>query len=188
MVNFNLKIWGNFSLKICNVYLLVEFKYFQCLLVQFKDLQCLSTWLLILQCLKICVYAYLMQTGVANYEQFLFNFITVKHLFFALPYFRNVSAFDIFTRLYFRDLTYLLLHNMLWRGFYFSLYALANLRKNIYTPSVFCYDEHKKNFDIHFSMKKHKWHMSRLLRRLFWIPPCCVIKNGYFIARTGQFW
>ena len=21
---------------------------------------------------------------------------------------------------------------------------------NIYTPSVFCYDEHKKNFDIHF--------------------------------------
>ena len=26
---------------------------------------------------------------------------------------------------------------------------------NIYTPSVFCYDEHKKNFDIHFSMKKH---------------------------------
>ena len=26
---------------------------------------------------------------------------------------------------------------------------------NIYTPSVFCYDERKKNFDIHFSMKKH---------------------------------
>ena len=26
---------------------------------------------------------------------------------------------------------------------------------NIYTPSVFCYDKHKKNFDIQFSMKRH---------------------------------
>ena len=60
-------------------------------------------------------------------------------------------------------------------------------RSNIYTPSVFCYDEHKKNFDIHFSMKKHTWRMSRLLRRLFWIPPFCVFKNGYFIAKTGKF-
>ena len=59
---------------------------------------------------------------------------------------------------------------------------------NIYTPSVFCYDEHKNNFDIHFSMKKHTWRMSRLLRQLFWISPCCVFKNGYFIAKTGQFW
>ena len=25
----------------------------------------------------------------------------------------------------------------------------------IYTPSVFCYDKHKKNFDIQFSMKRH---------------------------------
>ena len=60
--------------------------------------------------------------------------------------------------------------------------------QNIYTPSVFCYNEHKKNFNIHFSMKKHTWRMSRLLRRLFWIPPCCVFKNGYFIAKRGQFW
>ena len=60
--------------------------------------------------------------------------------------------------------------------------------RNIYTPNVFSYDEHKKNFDIHFSMKKHTWRMSRLLRRLFWIPPCCVFKNGYFIAKMGQFW
>ena len=57
-----------------------------------------------------------------------------------------------------------------------------------YTSSVFCYDKHKKNFDIHFSMKRQAWRMSRLLRRLFWIPPCCVFKNGYFIAKTGQFW
>ena len=27
---------------------------------------------------------------------------------------------------------------------------------NIYTPSVFCYDKHKKNFDIQFSMKRHE--------------------------------
>ena len=27
---------------------------------------------------------------------------------------------------------------------------------NIYTPSVFCYDKHKKNFDIQFSLKRHK--------------------------------
>ena len=53
------------------------------------------------------------------------------------------------------------------------------LLRNIYTPSVFCNDEHKKNFDfdIHFAIKKHAWRMSRLLRRLFWIPPCCVFKT-----------
>ena len=27
---------------------------------------------------------------------------------------------------------------------------------HIYTPSVFCYDKHKKNFDIQFSMKRHE--------------------------------
>ena len=59
---------------------------------------------------------------------------------------------------------------------------------NIYTSSVFCYDEHKKKIDIHFSMKLLSWRMSRLFRRLFWIPPCCVFKNGYFIAKAGQFW
>ena len=26
----------------------------------------------------------------------------------------------------------------------------------IYTPSVFCYDKHKKNFDIQFSLKRHE--------------------------------
>ena len=26
----------------------------------------------------------------------------------------------------------------------------------IYTPSVFCYDKHKKHFDIQFSMKRHE--------------------------------
>ena len=29
------------------------------------------------------------------------------------------------------------------------------LFNNIYTSSVFCYDKHKKNFDIQFSMKRH---------------------------------
>ena len=27
---------------------------------------------------------------------------------------------------------------------------------DIYTPSVFCYDKHKKNFDIQFSLKRHE--------------------------------
>ena len=27
---------------------------------------------------------------------------------------------------------------------------------NIYTPSFFCYDKHKKNFDIQISMKRHE--------------------------------
>ena len=57
---------------------------------------------------------------------------------------------------------------------------------DIYTFSVFCYDKHKKNSDIHFSNKRQAWRMSRLLRRLFWIPPCCVFKNGYFIVKMGQ--
>ena len=46
----------------------------------------------------------------------------------------------------------------------------------------------RTNFDIHFSMKRQAWLMSRLLRRLFWIPHCCVFKNEYFIAKTEQFW
>ena len=57
-----------------------------------------------------------------------------------------------------------------------------------HTPSVFCYDEHKKKNDIHFAMNEHTWRMSPLLRRLFWIPPCCVFENGYSITKTGQFW
>ena len=32
----------------------------------------------------------------------------------------------------------------------------TELQINIYTSSVFCYDKHKKNFDIHFSMKRHE--------------------------------
>ena len=30
------------------------------------------------------------------------------------------------------------------------------LIQNIYTPSVFCYDKHQKNFDIQFSLKRHE--------------------------------
>ena len=33
----------------------------------------------------------------------------------------------------------------------------ASMRlSNIYTPSVFCYDKHKENFDIQFSLKRHE--------------------------------
>ena len=34
---------------------------------------------------------------------------------------------------------------------------------NIYTSSVFCYDKHKKNFDIHFSMKRHEPVLRRIM-------------------------
>ena len=30
------------------------------------------------------------------------------------------------------------------------------IQGNIYTTSVFCYDKHKKNFDIQFSLKRHE--------------------------------
>ena len=58
---------------------------------------------------------------------------------------------------------------------------------NIYASSVFCYDKHKKNFDIHFSMKRPAWRMSRLLPRLFWIPPCCVFKTGTSQPKRDNF-
>ena len=54
--------------------------------------------------------------------------------------------------------------------------------QNIYTSSVFRYDEHKKNFDIHSPIK---------YKRDVWTGGCSecwplCIKNGYFIAKTGQ--
>ena len=36
------------------------------------------------------------------------------------------------------------------------VYVSYSLYDNIYTPSVFCYDKNKKNFDIQFSMKRHE--------------------------------
>ena len=38
----------------------------------------------------------------------------------------------------------------------YDVNKLINLCDNIYTPSVFCYDKHKKNFDIQFSLKRHE--------------------------------
>ena len=58
---------------------------------------------------------------------------------------------------------------------------------NIYTPSVFCYDKHRKNFDIQFSMKRHETVVTtnndarRIMTGVF------CIKNGYFVAKTVQF-
>ena len=40
--------------------------------------------------------------------------------------------------------------------------SFSGLTKNIDTSSVFCYDKHKKNFDIHFSMKRQAIRMSQL--------------------------
>ena len=38
----------------------------------------------------------------------------------------------------------------------YANYLLGLIKSNIYTSSVFCYDKHKKNFDIQFSMKRHE--------------------------------
>ena len=46
-----------------------------------------------------------------------------------------------------------------WDRVLIALFAVAEgwlLLDNIYTPSVFCYDKHKKDFDIQFSMKRHE--------------------------------
>ena len=43
---------------------------------------------------------------------------------------------------------YYIIANLWYQPFFISWY--------IYTSSVFCYDKHKKNFDIHFSMKRHE--------------------------------
>ena len=57
--------------------------------------------------------------------------------------------------------------------------SLANIRKRIFTLPVFSVAMNiRKTFDIHFSMKPFR-DMSRLL---FWIPPCCVFKNGYTLV------
>ena len=60
--------------------------------------------------------------------------ITVKHLLFAWPYFREAITHYLFTRPYFRDLRNLLpksLDNeLLARTLFSRLYALANLREN----------------------------------------------------------
>ena len=56
---------------------------------------------------------------------------------------------------------------------------------NIYTSSVFCCEDHKKNFDIHFFMKPHTWRMRWPFRRLFWIPPWYVLKR-IFLGQNGS--
>ena len=59
---------------------------------------------------------------------------------------------------------------------------------NIYTSSVFCCDEHKKIFDIHF------FHEAAYVTYEMAVPAAVLntalmrIKNGYFLAKTGQFW
>ena len=74
--------------------------------------------------------------------------------------------------------------------FHYKLFCIkaVHLSDNIYTSSVFWYNEHKKNLDIHSSMKTFPWRMGRLFRWLFLITPCGILKHGYFIAKTGQFW
>ena len=49
----------------------------------------------------------------------------------------------------------------------------------IHTSSVLCYYEHKKNFDIHSSMKPFPWRMCRLFRWLL------CIKKRIFHSRNG---
>ena len=52
-----------------------------------------------------------------------------------------------------------------------------NINLYIYTSSLFCYCKHKKQFEIHSSVKPFPWRTRRRLRQLFWIPPCCVLKT-----------
>ena len=63
-----------------------------------------------------------------------YRLITVKHLIFAWPYFREAITHDLFTRLYIRDLPYLLLlslhKELLARTLFSCLYDLTNLREN----------------------------------------------------------
>ena len=68
---------------------------------------------------------------------------TVKHLSFAWPYFREATNLDIFTRLYFSDLSYFVLwskHNkLLARTLFSRFYALANLRENKVLANKKCF-------------------------------------------------
>ena len=41
-------------------------------------------------------------------------------------------------------------------GWYYYVTSVKVGMYYIYTPGVFCYDKHKKNFDIQFSMKRHE--------------------------------
>ena len=47
-------------------------------------------------------------------------------------------------------------HNIKLHYLKYSYPKASILYKNIYTHSVFCYDKHKKNFDIQFSLKRHE--------------------------------
>ena len=47
-------------------------------------------------------------------------------------------------------------HELKHYGIYHDFLYFNTWFSNIYTPSVFCYDKHKKNFDIQFSLKRHE--------------------------------
>ena len=69
----------------------------------------------------------------------------------------------------------------------YEIFIFYGSKVNIYTPSVFCYDKHKKNFDIQFSMKRHETVVTANndARRI--MTGCFVLKNGYFVAKRVQF-
>ena len=85
----------------------------------------------------------------------MYYLITVKHLYFAWPYFRESIALVIFTRLYFRDLSKLLLssihYNILSRTLFLRPHVLANLRENKVLANKKCFTVLKFTFIPHES-------------------------------------
>ena len=64
---------------------------------------------------------------------------TVKHLYFVWPYFRELTAFDIFTRLYFPDYPFIvqkLYHEKYWRGVYFRVSMTSRIYLKIKSSRI----------------------------------------------------
>ena len=59
------------------------------------------------------------------------------------------------------------------------------LKMNIYTPSVFCYDEHKKNFDIPFSHETVPVTYEPVVLVAVLNTPVLCIKKQIFHSQNG---
>ena len=71
--------------------------------------------------------------------------ITVKHLFFVWPYFREATILSIFPRLTFANCPLLFYNPYMisyWQGFYFRYNGLANLRQNKVLANKRCFTVH----------------------------------------------
>ena len=64
----------------------------------------------------------------------------------------HMQTYNLHTYMYITNVMCIPLNNIIHNLSVWGKHILPN----IYTPSVFCYDKHKKNFDIQFSMKRHE--------------------------------